>query len=63
MPLYKIATREGSLSPEAKAALATEITNFHCKMTGLDKVFVKVIFETFPADHGFTAARPRRPSS
>jgi phenylpyruvate tautomerase PptA (4-oxalocrotonate tautomerase family) len=53
MPLYRISTRNDALSSEAKAALAAEITEFHCKMTGLDKSFVKLIFETFPADHGF----------
>ena len=53
MPLYKIATQEGSLSPEAKAALATEITNFHCQMAGLDKAFVKMIFDAFPTGDGF----------
>jgi phenylpyruvate tautomerase PptA (4-oxalocrotonate tautomerase family) len=53
MPLYRISTRDGVLSPEAKATLAAEITEFHCKMTGLDKAFVKLLFDTFPADHGF----------
>ena len=53
MPLYEIATQEGSLSSEAKAALAVEITDFHCQMTGLDKAFVKIIFDTFPAGDGF----------
>jgi phenylpyruvate tautomerase PptA (4-oxalocrotonate tautomerase family) len=53
MPLYRISTRDGVLSPEAKATLAAEITEFHCKMTGLDKAFVKLVFDTFQADHGF----------
>ena len=53
MPLYRISTPDGVLSREAKAALAAEITEFHCKMTGLDKAFVKLVFDTFPADHGF----------
>ena len=53
MPLYKIATQEGSLSSAAKAALAKEVTDFHCQMTGLDKAFVKIIFDTFPVGDGF----------
>jgi len=53
MPLYRIATQQGSLSSEAKAALAAEITDFHCRLTGLDKAFVKLIFETFPIGDGF----------
>ncbi|HSZ50596.1 MAG TPA: tautomerase family protein [Caulobacteraceae bacterium] len=57
MPLYRISTGDGVLSREAKATLAAEITEFHCKMTGLDKAFVKLVFETFPADHGFVGGR------
>jgi len=53
MPLYKIATEQGSLSSEAKAALAAEITEFHCRLTGLDKAYVKLLFDTFPAGDGF----------
>ena len=57
MPLYKIATQEGSLSAESRAALATEITDFHCQMAGLDKAFVKTIFDTFPVGDGFVGGR------
>lgn len=53
MPLYKIVTPNGALSPKEMTALAAEITDFHCKMTGLDKAFVKLVFETYPADHAF----------
>jgi phenylpyruvate tautomerase PptA (4-oxalocrotonate tautomerase family) len=53
MPLYRIATQEGSLSSQGKAALASEITDFHCQMAGLDKAFVKIIFDAFPAGDGF----------
>ena len=53
MPLYRISTQEGSLSSEAKVALAKEVTNFHCQMAGLDKAFVKIVFDTFPPGDGF----------
>jgi phenylpyruvate tautomerase PptA (4-oxalocrotonate tautomerase family) len=53
MPLYRIATQEGSLSFEAKAALAKEVTDFHSQMAGLDKAFVKIVFDTFPPGDGF----------
>ena len=53
MPLYKIAAQEGSLSFEAKAALAKEITDFHCQVSGVGPAFVKVIFDTFPVGDGF----------
>jgi phenylpyruvate tautomerase PptA (4-oxalocrotonate tautomerase family) len=58
MPLYKIAAQEGSLSADAKVALATEVTDFHCRLTGLDPVFVKIIFDTFPAGDGFVGGVP-----
>ena len=53
MPLYTISTQEGTLSPDTKSALAAEITEFHCKLTGLNKAFVKIIFNTFPHGDGF----------
>jgi phenylpyruvate tautomerase PptA (4-oxalocrotonate tautomerase family) len=58
MPLYRISTRDGVLSREAMAALAAQITEFHSNMTGLDKAFVKLVFDTFPADHGFIGGEP-----
>jgi phenylpyruvate tautomerase PptA (4-oxalocrotonate tautomerase family) len=57
MPLYKIATQEASLSSDAKAALAAEITDFHCRMAGLDKAFVKILFDTFAAGEGFVGGK------
>ena len=60
MPLYKVATQEGSLSPEARAALASEITDFHCRMAGLDRAFVKIVFDTFPAGDGFVGGEAER---
>jgi phenylpyruvate tautomerase PptA (4-oxalocrotonate tautomerase family) len=53
MPLYKITTQARSLSSDAKAVLANEITDFHCQMTGLNRAFVKIIFDTFPVGAGF----------
>jgi phenylpyruvate tautomerase PptA (4-oxalocrotonate tautomerase family) len=55
MPLYRIATQEGSLSSDAKAALAKEITDFHCQVSGVGPAFVKIIFDTFPVGNGFVA--------
>jgi phenylpyruvate tautomerase PptA (4-oxalocrotonate tautomerase family) len=53
MPLYTISIQEGVLSGEVKFSLAMEITDFHCALTGLDKAFVKVLFNTFPLGDGF----------
>jgi phenylpyruvate tautomerase PptA (4-oxalocrotonate tautomerase family) len=57
MPLYSIATQQDALSVEAKAALAAQITEFHCQLTGLDKAFVKIIFNTFPPEDGFVGGK------
>jgi len=53
MPLYTISSQDGALSPEEQAALAAEITEFHCQMAGPDKAFVKIIFTTFAPGEGF----------
>ena len=53
MPLYTISTQEGTLSPDAKSALAREITEFHSALTGVDKAWVKIIFDIFPRGDGF----------
>ena len=53
MPLYRITTPEGLLSAEAKAALAAEITEFHCQMAGLDEAYVKIVFDSFRRGDGF----------
>ncbi len=57
MPLYSIATQNGAVSVEAKAGLAAQITDFHCRLTGLDKAFVKIICDTFPAGDGFVSGK------
>ena len=53
MPLYRITTPKGSLSSEAKAALAAEITEFHSEMAGLDKAYAKLVFDEFAPGDGF----------
>ena len=58
MPLYRIATQDGVLSAAAKAALAAEITEFHCKLTGLDRAYVKILFDSFAHGDGFVGGEP-----
>jgi phenylpyruvate tautomerase PptA (4-oxalocrotonate tautomerase family) len=58
MPLYRITTPEGLLSPEARAALAAEITQFHCEMASLDEAYVKLVFESFRPGDGFIGREP-----
>jgi phenylpyruvate tautomerase PptA (4-oxalocrotonate tautomerase family) len=58
MPLYRITTLQGSLSSEAKAALAAEITQFHSEMAGIDKAYAKLIFDDFAPSDGFVGGEP-----
>jgi phenylpyruvate tautomerase PptA (4-oxalocrotonate tautomerase family) len=57
MPLYRITTPEGLLSPEAKAALASEITEFHSGMAGLDVAYTKLVFDSFAPGDGFVGGK------
>ena len=57
MPLYRIAIQEGSLSSEAKAGLASEITDLHCQLSGVDKAWVKIVFDEFSPGSGFVAGQ------
>jgi phenylpyruvate tautomerase PptA (4-oxalocrotonate tautomerase family) len=61
MPLYTVFTEEGVLSREAKAALAMEITDFHCKLSGVDRNFVKIVFASFPRGNGFVGGEDTAP--
>ena len=61
MPLYTIRTQDGVLSAEAKAALAADITEFHCRMASLDKSLVKIVFDDVPPGGGFVGGVPAEP--
>jgi hypothetical protein len=51
MPLYTLVTQDGTLSSDAKAKLAMELTTLHSEYAGVPKNWVHVVF------HGST----RRP--
>jgi phenylpyruvate tautomerase PptA (4-oxalocrotonate tautomerase family) len=53
MPLYRLCIQDGSLSLDRRAALAKEITDLHCRISGVEKAWVKIIFETFSPSEGF----------
>ena len=55
MPLYKITTQTGVLGKDGKAALAVRLTELHCKMSGVPKNWVHVVFQDYGIGSGFTA--------
>jgi phenylpyruvate tautomerase PptA (4-oxalocrotonate tautomerase family) len=58
MPLYTITTQTGVLNDDGKAALAEQLTELHCKMSGVKKNWVHIVFHEYPAGNGFTAGEP-----
>ena len=57
MPLYTISTQSGVLAGEAKAALAEELTAFHCAYSGVPRTWVHVIFQEYAPGNGYTAGK------
>jgi phenylpyruvate tautomerase PptA (4-oxalocrotonate tautomerase family) len=58
VPLYTVTTQAGALGDKDKAALAMQLTETHCKFSGVPENWVHVIFHDYPAGGGFTAGRP-----
>jgi phenylpyruvate tautomerase PptA (4-oxalocrotonate tautomerase family) len=55
MPLYTVSTQSGVLTGAAKAALAEELTVFHCAYSGVPRTWVHVIFQEYAPGNGYTA--------
>ena len=45
------------LALEAKAALAEELTAFHCAYSGVPRTWVHVIFQEYAPGNGYTAGK------
>jgi phenylpyruvate tautomerase PptA (4-oxalocrotonate tautomerase family) len=54
MPMYFSVTQEGTLSEEARARVASEVTRIHTTATGAPTKWVHVIFQTYPPGFGFS---------
>ncbi len=54
MPLYTAITQEGTVSIEARAKIAEEITRIHATVMKVPKNFVRVMFLSYPTGSGFT---------
>ena len=57
MPLYTAITQEGTVSSEAKAEIAHEITRIHATVMKVPKNFVRVVFLSYPEGAGFTGGK------
>lgn len=58
MPLYTITTQAGVLGDKGKAALAAQLTETHCRFSGVPENWVHIVFHEYPAGNGFTAGKP-----
>ena len=58
MPLYTITTQAGVLGDKGKAVLAAQLTETHCRFSGVPKNWVHIVFHEYPAGNGFTAGKP-----
>jgi phenylpyruvate tautomerase PptA (4-oxalocrotonate tautomerase family) len=58
MPLYTITTQTGVLGDKDKTALAGQLTETHCKFSGVPENWVHIVFHDYPAGSGFTAGKP-----
>jgi phenylpyruvate tautomerase PptA (4-oxalocrotonate tautomerase family) len=57
MPLYTATTQEGTVSSEAKAEIAQEITRIHATVMKVPKNFVRVVFLSYPEGAGSTGGK------
>lgn len=50
MPLYICANKAGSISEDAKPAIAKDLTRIHCDITDAPPTFVHVFFRDLPTE-------------
>ena len=55
MPLYTIMTQSEVLDNDAKAKLASELTEFHSGYSGVPKEWVHIVFHDYEKGNGFSA--------
>jgi phenylpyruvate tautomerase PptA (4-oxalocrotonate tautomerase family) len=58
VPLYTVTTQAGVLSDDKKAALAKQLTELHCKVSGVPANWVHIVFHDYVVGSGFTAGTP-----
>ena len=58
MPLYTVTSQAGVLGNDAKANLAEQLTELHCRLAGVPRNWVHVVFQDYAVGSGFTAGAP-----
>ena len=58
MPLYTVTSQAGVLGNDAKANLAGQLTELHCRLAGVPRNWVHVVFQDYAVGSGFTAGAP-----
>ena len=58
MPLYTVTSQAGVLGKDAKANLAEQLTELHCRLAGVPRNWVHVVFQDYAVGSGFTAGAP-----
>ncbi len=58
MPLYRIVSEPGALTPAQKAAIAEGVVELHLRLAGGARAFVNVLFETFAAGDLYVGGKP-----
>ncbi|MFI7604359.1 tautomerase family protein [Micromonospora sp. NPDC049366] len=61
MPVYTCTTARGTLTAEAKKALAAEITRIHSTINHVPAAYVNVVFAELPPDDVFVGGEPGAP--
>jgi phenylpyruvate tautomerase PptA (4-oxalocrotonate tautomerase family) len=58
VPIYTVTTQIGVLDNDAKADLAAQLTELHCKLAGVPRNWVHIVFQDYAVGSGFTAGEP-----
>jgi phenylpyruvate tautomerase PptA (4-oxalocrotonate tautomerase family) len=57
MPIYQVAAKVGTLTPEIRQRIAEAITNHHVEATGAPPSFVHVLFRDMPPGIQYSAGK------
>ena len=61
MPVYTCTAAASTLSADAKAELAAEVTRIHSEVNHVPSTYVNVVFNELPVEDIYTDGRPAKP--